>query len=94
MKNYRNFRMVELIILIIAICILAALVIPMIFHSGEKVEAVSYFPRAIILRHEGEANVAYADGHAGNTKDRTKMLIKSRIGAYIDPTGCMPIITE
>ena len=65
-----------------------------ILFARQKAGAVSYFPRAISLRHEGEANVGYADGHVGNTSDRTQMLIKSKIGAYIDPTGRMPIVTQ
>ena len=65
-----------------------------ILFARQKAGAVSYFPRAISLRHEGEANVGYADGHVGNTADRMQMLIKSKIGAYIDPTGRMPIVTQ
>lgn len=56
--------------------------------------ALSYFPRAISLRHQNEANVGYADGHVGTTVDRTGMLIKSKIGAYVDPTGRNYIITN
>lgn len=55
--------------------------------------ALSYFPRAIALRHQNEANVGYADGHVGTTMDRMGMLIKSKIGAFVDPTGRNYIIT-
>ena len=50
--------------------------------------------RAIILRHKGEANIAYIDGHVGDTADRMGMLAKSKIGAYIDATARYPIVTK
>ena len=49
--------------------------------------ASSFFPRAIALRHNGEANVGYADGHVGTTADRIAMRVQSLIGAYADPSG-------
>ncbi len=65
-----------------------------ILFVRRKEGAASYFPRAISLRHKGEANIGYADGHVADTTDRIGMLMKSKIGAYIDATGRKPIVTE
>lgn len=46
-----------------------------------------YFPRAIALRHRGEANISYADGHVGDTKDKMKVLAESYIQTYSDAFG-------
>lgn len=65
-----------------------------ILFARRKEGSASYFPRAICLRHQGEANVGYADGHVADTVDRIGMLMKSKIGAYIDTTGQKSTVTK
>lgn len=62
-----------------------------ILFARQKAGATRHFPRAIALRHHGEANVSYADGHFGDTSDREAMMRRSKIGAYVDATGKNPI---
>ena len=65
-----------------------------ILFARQRLGGTSHFPRAISLRHNGEANVGYADGHLGTTADRVGMLMKSKIGAYVDATGSNKISTQ
>ena len=53
-----------------------------------------YFPRAIALRHADQGNIAYADGHVGDTKDRMGMRMRSKINAFVDGTGRRVVTTE
>lgn len=60
----------------------------------KNIGQASYFPRAISLRHNGEANIGFGDGHVGNTLDRQGMLMKSKIGAYTDISGQSIVVTK
>ena len=53
-----------------------------------------YLPRAVCLRHNSEANVGYADGHLGDTRDRMGMLMRSSIDVYIDAEGRNQVTTK
>lgn len=46
-----------------------------------------YISRGISLRHQGEANIAYADGHVSTTADRAKLKSDSKVTKYVDATG-------
>ena len=65
-----------------------------ILFARKKTGGTSHFPRAISLRHHDEANIGYADGHVGTTADRVDLLMRSKIGAYIDATGRRVTVTE
>ena len=42
---------------------------------------------AICERHNGTANLAYADAHVGDSADKSSILANSKIGAYVDVAG-------
>ena len=42
---------------------------------------------AICERHNGTANLAYADAHVGDSADKSSILANSKIGAYVDAAG-------
>ena len=48
----------------------------------------------ISLRHNGEANLGYVDGHVGTTKDRLTVLAQSKIGVYTTVAGDELILVE
>ncbi len=42
---------------------------------------------AICERHNGLANITFADGHLSTSTDKAALLQSSKIGAYVDPSG-------
>lgn len=62
--------------------------------ARRNIGTTSYFPRAICLRHLGEANLAMADGHVTTTADRQKIMMESKISAFTDATGRSVVATD
>ncbi len=56
--------------------------------------AASPICHAICERHNGTANITYADGHIDTSKNKTAILDSSYIGAYVDMSGHELIYVE